>query len=127
MTKLVIDMNRSEVGPQRRKADSGRLLHCCCICGRLDTWGEGWSYYGSYRELEDGIPVPKFCSPACQVQGGPNAGNVTQEMKLAAQAAEWREPTIRYREATTAEKYSDALRDQRARQALTAGDTHGLG
>jgi hypothetical protein len=114
MTMLVVDWDRSEHCPQRRKANNGRLLHCCCICGRLDTWGDTWSCFCSEKELDDEAPIPKFCSRKCQKLGGPDASNVTTEMKREAKDAEWREPHIAYREATDREKYHKAA----SRQAI---------
>jgi hypothetical protein len=108
----VIDSKRSEYGPQRRKTHSGRLLHCCCICGRVDTWGETWACYSSLKEEDDGEPIPKFCSAKCRQQGGEKAERVTAEMTATAQAAEFREPTIVYREATDHEKYAEARHRQ---------------
>jgi hypothetical protein len=109
----VVDWKNSEHGPQRRRDAGGRLLHCCCICGRLAPWGDGWSYYGSYKDLEDGTPVPKFCSEVCKAKGGPDAAHVTAEMKETARASEWREPTLQYCTATEAERYNSALQRQR--------------
>ena len=123
MSPLVIDWGKSETGPQRRRTAAGRLLHCCCICGRLDTWGLGWSCFCSERELDDEMPIPKFCSEGCREKGGPDAVYVTAAMKQAAKAAEWRAPTIRYREATDAEKYADARAQQRQALPSTEGLT----
>lgn len=39
MGEQVVDTANSETDPQRRKASNGRLLHCCCICGKLDLCG----------------------------------------------------------------------------------------
>lgn len=104
----VVDNERSERGQQRRRNDAGSLLHCCCICGHLDVWGDGWSTYCSEKDLDDGVPIPKFCSSICRDKGGPKASNVTPAMKEAAREAEWREPIAIYREATEAEKYRAA-------------------
>jgi hypothetical protein len=120
---LVIDSERSEYGPQRRKDASGRRLHCCCICGRLDRWGDGWSCYCSIKDLEDGVPIPKFCSLKCRNRGGPDAANVTEEMKRVAKAAEWREPKIAYREASDIQKYTAAAAEQQRRTAYDRGET----
>ena len=64
------------------------------------------------KELDDAVPIPKFCSWECQKRGGPNAQNVTAEMKRRAKDAEWREPEIAYRPATEREKYNDAAYEQ---------------
>lgn len=117
MNWQVVDEKASEKGDQRRVGTNGRLLHCCCICGRLDTWGTSWSYFGSLKDLDDGAPVAKFCSEVCKAAGGRRAGRVTDDAKLAAKRAEWRPPTIVYREATNAEKYRIAVAQQRSGDA----------
>lgn len=43
---------------------SGRP-HECSSCGKLEPWSASWSWYGSYRDIDDGAPVLKFCSTAC--------------------------------------------------------------
>lgn len=48
---------------------SGRV-HTCSICGKIDNWKDGWSWFGSYRELEDEPwKILKFCSDACLTIG----------------------------------------------------------
>jgi hypothetical protein len=49
----------------------------------------------------------------CRTKGGEGASNVTEEMKRAAENAEWREPKVVYREATDIEKYRDSAARQR--------------
>ena len=110
---LVVDGEKSEKGPQRRRANSGRALHCCCICGKLDVWGNSWAAYYSIKELDDGEPIPKFCSEKCRGCGGVAAENITDEMKQKARDAEWRDPEIAWREATAREKYLDAAHKQK--------------
>jgi hypothetical protein len=109
----VIDSEKSEKGPQRRKTADGRLMHCCCICGKLAPWGEGWSTFCSELELDNSTPIPKFCSEACRQKGGKDAQSVTLDMKKRAKDAEWREPRLAYREATQHEKYAQALYSQK--------------
>lgn len=111
----VVDVEKSEHGPQRRKSNGGRLLHCCCICGALEEWGDSWSYYGSLQELDNAEPVAKFCSPLCKETGGIKCSLVTEEMKATAKASEWRDPTIAYRPATEQEKYRAAVLAHRKR------------
>lgn len=81
-----------EIGPQRRVATDGRLLHCCCMCGKLDTWGETWCHYSSIKQVDDGEPIPKFCSDKCKQRGGTNAGRVSAAMRQAARDKEFRPP-----------------------------------
>ena len=113
MTMMVVDSERSERGPQRKKATDGRLLHCCCVCGKLDTWGDSWSCFASYKDMDDGYPYPKFCSDTCADKAGTAAENITLEMKRKAKDAEWREPNTVWRPATHREKYNAAAYDQR--------------
>jgi hypothetical protein len=110
----VIDQDRSERGPQRRQ-EGNRLLHCCCICGKVAVWDSNWCMYGSEKDLDDGIAVAKFCSKRCKIAAGPNGRNVLPEMKRTAKSAEWRAPEIVYREATAREKYRAALDRQKPR------------
>lgn len=112
----VVDHERSEVSPQRRRTNDGRLLHCCCICGHLNVWSSGWSTYCSERQIDEGDLIPKFCSDNCRVAGGVAARKVTREMMRRARDAEWREPNIVYREATDSEKYADARERQRSQK-----------
>ena len=113
---LVVDWEKSERDPQRRKTASGRLLHCCCICGALEPWGDTWSTYCSFKDMDDGASIPKFCSNNCRQQAGAAARNVTAEMKERARASELREPKIVYREQTAAEKYADARSEQKRKK-----------
>ena len=109
---MVPDLENNEIGQQRRKDSRGRLLHCCCICGKLETWGPTWTTYCKV-EFDEGKPIPKFCSSSCKKTGGPRASLVTETMKRIAKDAEWRDPITVYREATDKEKYADAARRQR--------------
>jgi hypothetical protein len=106
-----------EIGPQRRMTRNGRPLHCCCICGVLAPWADGWSCFTSIQEIENCEPYPKFCSPACRRRGGPDAQNVTQEMKRAAKEQEWRAPKPVYERRS----YHDALAEQKRRQRVDEG------
>lgn len=121
----VVDLSRSENGWQRRRANDGRPLHCCCICGRLDVWGPDWTTFCSLKEIDDGTPIPKFCSKACRMKGGRAAGAVTIEMKIRARDAEWREPRLVYREANELEKYAEALHSQKRRRPTSTEPTEG--
>lgn len=40
--------------------------HTCSICGMTGPWTGEWSWFGSYRDIDDGIPVFEFCSANCQ-------------------------------------------------------------
>lgn len=40
--------------------------HRCSICGKWFTWNEGKTFWhGSYRDIDDGLPVVKLCSEKC--------------------------------------------------------------
>lgn len=43
-----------------------RQTHTCSVCGRRAQWGSSWTWWGSWRDLDDGKPVYKFCSDACR-------------------------------------------------------------
>jgi hypothetical protein len=64
--------------------------------------------------MDDRAAIPKFCSEECRAKGGPRARNVTAEMKEQARDAEFRPPTIAYREATDVEKYRAAFDNQQS-------------
>lgn len=119
----VIDRKKSECGPQRRRNAYRRLLHCCCICGKLDTWDRVWTTYCSEKDIDDEVPIPKFCSSPCREKGGKNASNVTQAMKQTAKDAEWRAPEIAYREQTQQEKYMSAAAEQHRKKQRPTTDT----
>lgn len=63
----------------------GRALHCCVVCEYLGPWSKEWSWYGSYREEDEGIPVQKFCSAKC----AKNQKAVTLEMCADARMKEY--------------------------------------
>ncbi len=44
----------------------GRVSHTCSMCGKIEPWSDDWSWYGSYKEFEDGKPILKFCSDGCK-------------------------------------------------------------
>lgn len=111
----VVDTEKSERGPQRRRATDGRLVHCCCVCGKVEPWGDAWTSYHCIKELDDESPIPKFCSAECKATGGARARNVTEAMKRKAKEAEWREPAVVYREQTEKEKYAQAAYNQHHR------------
>jgi len=46
----------------------GRQLHQCHICKRYGIWDENWSWFGSYKDLDD-EKIYKFCSKACRKKG----------------------------------------------------------
>jgi len=43
-------------------------LHKCTVCGRVGKWGPSWSWYGSYRDIDEGRSVVKVCSDECRRQ-----------------------------------------------------------
>ncbi len=96
----------------RRRTKSGHLLHCCCICSTLEPWGSDWFWYGSYKEEEDGVSIPKFCSQVCKMKGGPNAKNVIRAQRMHAQQMEMVEPMPVYRPRSYGDAVSDQQRDQ---------------
>jgi hypothetical protein len=100
-----------EFGPQRRMV-GGRPLHCCCICGNLGLWDDGWSWFGSVKDEDEGKPLAKFCTSKCAAKAGPNCENVTEAMKRAAKDAEMRPPKP-YKAPPQRRSYADAAYEQR--------------
>ena len=49
------------IAGRRRRDQDGRALHACCVCGRLAPWTDNWRWYGSYKQIDDGDAVMKFC------------------------------------------------------------------
>lgn len=43
---------------------SGRL-HVCSVCKTCSEWSDAWSWFGSYKDLDEGTAVLKFCSAVC--------------------------------------------------------------
>ena len=70
----------------RKRAHTGAVLHCCVVCGALEPWSDDWSWYGSYEEMDDGVPLQKFCSQKCVK----NVRAVTIEMCAEAREHEYR-------------------------------------
>lgn len=104
----------TEIGMQRRKTKNGKLLHCCCICGVVEPWGRTWSWFGSYKEEDDGSPLAKFCSDLCRGKSGLSCQNVTDAMKKSAREKEWRYPKPYI---SPPRNYSDAISDQNRKES----------
>lgn len=49
-------------------ANPSGKVHTCAICGTQGEWKKPWTWYGSYKELDDGKPILKFCSDVCAKQ-----------------------------------------------------------
>jgi hypothetical protein len=84
-----------------------RRLYCCDCCGKTEEWGDGWAWYGSYRQLEDegmkdSKPVMTMCSADCRVkliadnrlphEGIDDTGNVVEEKDDAPSGRQRRRP-----------------------------------
>ena len=54
----------------QRRDTKGRPLHRCCMCPSFGPWGDTWEWFGSFRDVEDGVPVAKFCAPDCRLRFG---------------------------------------------------------
>ncbi|AQT06512.1 hypothetical protein [Acetobacter persici] len=42
--------------------------HICSVCGKSGPWRDGWGWYGSYQDIDNGNEVLKTCSDACKAQ-----------------------------------------------------------
>jgi 5-methylcytosine-specific restriction endonuclease McrA len=40
-------------------------MHTCSRCGFEGPWTKEWSWFGSWKMIDESRPVKKFCSPAC--------------------------------------------------------------
>lgn len=49
----------------RLKTAEGRTIYTCDRCAKTEPWGDEWVWYGSYKDLDDGVKVPHYCSQAC--------------------------------------------------------------
>lgn len=59
-------------GVNRARSTMGRLLYTCdapsCDVRRV-PWGPNWSWYGSYKDLDDDpFSIPTFCSERCKAE-----------------------------------------------------------
>jgi hypothetical protein len=52
---------------QIRAMRGQKQLHKCCVCGICAEWGDGWVWFGSLRDADEGA-IKKFCSPDCRQQ-----------------------------------------------------------
>ena len=43
-----------------------KAVYTCSVCGKVSIWGDSWSWYGSYKELDDGKPIITVCSEKCK-------------------------------------------------------------
>jgi hypothetical protein len=57
-------------------------IHTCGACGKQDIWGLGWSWYGSYRDQDDGLPIFKACSDACMARREDVQTAMAHDLKL---------------------------------------------
>ncbi|GBQ85718.1 hypothetical protein AA14337_3145 [Acetobacter malorum DSM 14337] len=42
--------------------------HICSVCSKAGPWKDGWGWYGSYQDIDNGNEVLKTCSDACKAQ-----------------------------------------------------------
>lgn len=58
MTPIVIELDDGLPDPPK--------VYTCNVCGTEGVWGEGWSWYGSYRAMDRGEPIVVCCSEHCR-------------------------------------------------------------
>ena len=56
----VVDTEGKRLFPANKK------VHTCSTCGKQDIWGEGWQWYGSWKDIDDGKEITKTCSTECR-------------------------------------------------------------
>jgi hypothetical protein len=44
------------------------MTHECSVCHTTDAWCGSWQWFGSYKDLDDGLPVVRTCSDKCRAQ-----------------------------------------------------------
>jgi len=49
-------------------------IHTCSACGTQGQWGPEWSWYGSWRDVDDGQRIITCCSVACRRQSAAELG-----------------------------------------------------
>ncbi len=69
--QILVDGEAALERVKRRKVPKVILVeempeHTCSTCGKVDAWLDGWCWYGSYNDLDEGNPVPKYCSTECR-------------------------------------------------------------
>ena len=42
--------------------------HMCTVCHTQGEWSSSWSWFGSYRDMDNNGTVPKFCGDVCRDQ-----------------------------------------------------------
>ena len=42
--------------------------HQCVSCNKVGHWSRSWVWYGSYKDLDDSLPITKTCSQPCREQ-----------------------------------------------------------
>lgn len=104
----------SRIGEKiRRRALDGRMLHACCVCRVVAPWSEGWSSFCSMREIDEGLPIAKFCSEACAESAGPKCERITEKMKEEARDLEYISAVPLSTDRPPTRTYDDAVREQR--------------
>lgn len=54
----------NEDGSQQRYPN-GKQAYKCDTCGLIGPWTSDWVWFGSFKEVDDGVKVPTWCSEAC--------------------------------------------------------------
>jgi hypothetical protein len=64
-----------------RVVPAGRI-HRCDICGRIAAWDDGWRWYGSLLDAEDGDAGVLFiCSDACRAEHADDEARLLQDKR----------------------------------------------
>ncbi len=67
------ESEKAKLGLLMASDDWGRKRYRCRICGNEDYWKEGWIWWGSDRDMDDGVEPFVQC-PKHPVDGrGPHA------------------------------------------------------
>lgn len=49
-------------------------IYTCSMCGKSDRWGPDWSWFGSWKDIDDGKTVVYACSVPCRQHNAANNG-----------------------------------------------------
>jgi len=61
-------VHKSQTRERRRKPPETKGIHTCTTCGHSGPWTKNWRWWGSYKDIDDGRAVEKFCSKHCALE-----------------------------------------------------------
>jgi len=46
--------------------DLNKKLYRCDVCKKVENWNDGWQWFGSDNDLDNGKPILYTCSDKCR-------------------------------------------------------------